>query len=147
MGYGVTKGVSSIIIAAASLDDILAISLFSIFLGIGMSGAASGHGFFGVDPLINSILMGPFEIVSGVIAGIVVGSLLRLDCFSKLSTGKKAAICLLIATCLIFPLSYIELSSIAYLATITFASIGATKWGHIEAEEVEDYVSVLWRYV
>jgi hypothetical protein len=76
LGYGVTKGVSSIVIAAASLDDILAISLFGIFLGVGMSGA-SGHGFFGLDPLVNSIIMGPFEIICGIIAGLLIGLVLR----------------------------------------------------------------------
>ena len=79
MGYGVTKGVSSIVIAAASLDDILAISLFGIFLGIGMAGAADGHTFFGLDPLVDSILLGPFEIIAGIILGVIVGLFLRFQ--------------------------------------------------------------------
>jgi NhaP-type Na+/H+ or K+/H+ antiporter len=80
MGYGVTKGVSGIIIAAASLDDILAISMFGIFLGVGMSGTDS-HGIFPGDALTNAILMGPFEIVGGVLLGIIIGVFLRLDFF------------------------------------------------------------------
>jgi NhaP-type Na+/H+ or K+/H+ antiporter len=83
MGYGVTKGVSGIIIAAASLDDILAISMFGIFLGVGMSGADS-HGIFPGDALLNAILMGPFEIVGGVLLGIIIGMFLRIDCFTNL---------------------------------------------------------------
>jgi hypothetical protein len=59
-----------------------------------MSGAADGHGFFGVDPLINSILMGPFEIICGLIAGIVVGYMLRLNCVCQMSTKSKALLCL-----------------------------------------------------
>lgn len=34
LGYGVSKGVPTLVIAAASLDDVLAISGFSILLGI-----------------------------------------------------------------------------------------------------------------
>jgi solute carrier family 9B (sodium/hydrogen exchanger), member 1/2 len=33
-GYGEDKGISTLVIAASSLDDIAAISLFGIFLGM-----------------------------------------------------------------------------------------------------------------
>jgi hypothetical protein len=146
MGYGVTKGVSGIIIAAASLDDILAISMFGIFLGVGMSGADS-HGIFPGDALLNAILMGPFEIVAGVILGIVVGVVLRFDFFARIKAVWKAVLCVCVATALVFSLGLANLSGLGLLATISFASIGGTKWGTEEAEHVEDYVSVLWKYV
>jgi len=33
-GYGVVQGVSTLLIAASSIDDVLAISLYTIFLGL-----------------------------------------------------------------------------------------------------------------
>jgi NhaP-type Na+/H+ or K+/H+ antiporter len=76
-GYGLEKAVPSIVIAAASLDDILAISLFGVCLGIAMSGAEA-HGFFGDDPLINSVITGPFEILGGICVGILIGLIVRM---------------------------------------------------------------------
>ena len=42
-GYGEDKGVSTVIFAATSLDDVLAICFYGIFLGLGLSGAKEGH--------------------------------------------------------------------------------------------------------
>lgn len=37
-GYGLNKGIPTLVIAAASIDDVLAISAFSICMGIAFSG-------------------------------------------------------------------------------------------------------------
>ena len=37
-GYGVAKGIPTLVIAAASVDDVLAISAFTILLGITFAG-------------------------------------------------------------------------------------------------------------
>ena len=37
--YGVIKGIPTTLIAAASFDDIIAITIFSVFLSVGMNGA------------------------------------------------------------------------------------------------------------
>ena len=41
-GYGVSEGIPTLIMAASSCDDVLAISMFSIFLGVAFS---EGHKF------------------------------------------------------------------------------------------------------
>lgn len=46
--YGVVKGIPTTLIAAASFDDIIAITVFSVFLSIGMNGAPKAP----VDPLL-----------------------------------------------------------------------------------------------
>ena len=46
--YGTQKGIPTTLIAAASFDDIIAITVFSVFLSIGMNGAPRLE----VDPLI-----------------------------------------------------------------------------------------------
>jgi NhaP-type Na+/H+ or K+/H+ antiporter len=47
----------------------------------------------------------------------------------------------------VFSLGVVEMSSLGFLATISFASIASTKWGTHEAEQVEDVISILWRYI
>jgi NhaP-type Na+/H+ or K+/H+ antiporter len=41
--YGVGQGVPTLLIAASSIDDVLAISLYTIFMGLALS-AGSGKG-------------------------------------------------------------------------------------------------------
>ncbi|KAJ8318807.1 hypothetical protein KUTeg_003898 [Tegillarca granosa] len=67
-GYGLNKGIPTLVIAAASVDDVLAITGFGIVLGIAFAGKG--------DPLAWAILKGPVEAVIGIIYGIVVGMFL-----------------------------------------------------------------------
>ena len=59
-GYGLEKGVPTLVIAACAADDVVAISGFGIFLGITFSSGA---------PLWKLILHGPIEVVIGVLFG------------------------------------------------------------------------------
>lgn len=68
-GYGVEKGIPTIIIAAASLDNIVAISLFGVTLGFAVSSAS----------LTYSILQGPLQIAIGLGYGIIWGVFLGLS--------------------------------------------------------------------
>lgn len=65
-GYGVEKGIPTLVIAACSADDVVAISGFGIFLGFTFNSDA---------PLAKLILHGPIEILIGVTFGIVWGIL------------------------------------------------------------------------
>ena len=65
-GYGVAKGIPTLVIAACSADDVVAISGFGIFLGITFNANA---------PLIDLILHGPMEVAIGVSGGLVWGGL------------------------------------------------------------------------
>ena len=59
-GYGVEKGIPTLVIAACAADDVVAISGFGIFMGITFSSGA---------PLWKLILHGPIEVVIGVLFG------------------------------------------------------------------------------
>jgi len=63
-GWGVAKGVPTLVIAAASVDDVLAISAFTIILGITFNPNAD---------LASVILQGPLEAFVGVLFGLVWG--------------------------------------------------------------------------
>ena len=65
-GYGVAKGIPTLVIAACSADDVVAISGFGIFLGLTFSKGA---------PLWKLILHGPIEVVMGVSFGVLWGFL------------------------------------------------------------------------
>ncbi|XP_072232574.1 sodium/hydrogen exchanger 9B2 [Leuresthes tenuis] len=67
-GYGVEKGIPTLLMAAGSFDDILAITGFSTCLGIAFSTGSTWM----------NILKGLLEVVGGVIAGLVLGLFLCL---------------------------------------------------------------------
>jgi NhaP-type Na+/H+ or K+/H+ antiporter len=91
-GYGVAKGIPTLVLAAASLDDVLAISAFAMCAGIALSGATSGGGGGGGSsgdggsgsggigegegtawwlPLV----LLPLQLVGGVVSGYITGAL------------------------------------------------------------------------
>jgi len=63
-GWGVAKGIPTLVIAAASVDDVLAISAFTIILGITFNPSAD---------LASVILQGPLEAFVGVVFGLCWG--------------------------------------------------------------------------
>ena len=65
-GWGVDKGIPTLVIAAASIDDVLAISCFTILLGITFN--SSGN-------LALAILQGPLEALAGIAFGLAWGAL------------------------------------------------------------------------
>jgi len=65
-GYGKAKGIPTLVIAAASVDDVLAISCFTIILGINFNSNAD---------LASMILQGPLEALVGLIWGLGWGAL------------------------------------------------------------------------
>ena len=62
-GFGTNKGIPSLLIASATLDDVLSISLFGILLGI----------IFATGSIVFTIFRGPMEIVMGLAYGIGFG--------------------------------------------------------------------------
>merc|ERR1719422_71003 len=65
-GYGVAKGIPTLVITACSADDVVAISGFGIFLGLTFSKG---------KPLWELILHGPIEVIIGVSFGVFWGIL------------------------------------------------------------------------
>jgi len=63
-GYGVAKGIPSLVVAAASFDDVVAISGFSIFIGLAIPTGGN---------LAWEIAHGPLNLVFGVIGGVTCG--------------------------------------------------------------------------
>jgi NhaP-type Na+/H+ or K+/H+ antiporter len=70
LGYGVEKGIPSLVIAAASLDDIVAISAFSMCIGIAIRDESTN--------VVWLVLNMPLTALLGVGLGIIGGGLLSL---------------------------------------------------------------------
>lgn len=69
-GYGVAKGIPSIVVAAASMDDIAAMVGFSVCIGL-----AAGRG-----SIVVNALAGPASVVIGCCYGVLAGLLCSLTC-------------------------------------------------------------------
>lgn len=65
-GFGVAKGIPTLVIAACSADDVVAISGFGIFLGITFNANA---------PILKLVFHGPIEVLLGLAFGIFWGIL------------------------------------------------------------------------
>ena len=65
-GYGIDKGIPSLVVAAASCDDVVAISGFSMFIGMAIP--------TGEDPILAGF-HGPINLAAGLIFGILGGLL------------------------------------------------------------------------
>eukprot|EP00088_Acartia_fossae_P039215 TRINITY_DN4080_c0_g1_i4.p1 TRINITY_DN4080_c0_g1~~TRINITY_DN4080_c0_g1_i4.p1 ORF type:complete len:584 (-),score=105.68 TRINITY_DN4080_c0_g1_i4:743-2494(-) len=70
-GYGVAKGIPTLVIAAASMDDVLAISAFTILLGVTFTDGES-------TDIVSLVFKGPKEAVIGILWGIGWGLLMIL---------------------------------------------------------------------
>ena len=66
MGYGVAKGIPSLVVAAASFDDVVAITGYTIF----KSFALGSHG-----NMAWTILHGPVDVLAGLIFGTIAGAI------------------------------------------------------------------------
>jgi hypothetical protein len=64
--YGVTKGITTLIVAAASVDVVTAVSLFGVFLGL----------VFSEGSLVLDIFRAPIQIILGLAYGVIFGLLL-----------------------------------------------------------------------
>lgn len=84
--YGTEEGIPQLIMAGASVDDVFVIVLFSSFTSL----ASAGH----MD--VMNFLRIPTSVISGILAGIVIGKLLNIY-FEKLSIRNTVKVFLLLS--------------------------------------------------
>ncbi|WP_408956550.1 cation:proton antiporter [Natroniella sp. ANB-PHB2] len=83
--YGKEKEIPTLILASASIDDVLAITAFSIFLGIYRSGQVS---------VVANLAQIPIKIIGGILLGILLGTILvkLFNLYNTLKTAHKVII-------------------------------------------------------
>ena len=118
-GYGVEKGIPSLIVTAASFDDIVAISGFTLFIGLAIR--EEGTDF------VLSLLHGPLSLLIGVAVGFVGG--ITIAC-TKIwdHRWKRSTVMFLLGMAFTFGLSKIHFQGGGALAAMVMGIVGSFCW-------------------
>ena len=125
-GYGTAKGIPTLVLAAASFDDVLAITGFNIALGVK----------FAEGSVAWNVAKGPVEILIGVLAGGLVGT-----CTSRLTRKPTSALTrtlfvLTAAMACIFGAQSVHLGGAGALACLVLGNSTRLGWSPEEMTQV-----------
>lgn len=149
-GYGVRKGIPSLIIAAASFDDIVAITGFSFFIGLAIQ---SDH-----SSMLYSALHGPVSIIIGVGIGVVGGTLLSITKVWN-TPWKRTTVAILYVLCAMFGMKRSSYAGAGAMGSLITGMLASYNWENgmpnvcsKEAnkkfsKETEYHVSILWSMI
>ena len=149
-GYGVAKGIPSLVVAAASFDDVLAISGFSICMGL-----AVPHG-----SLAWTIAHGPLNLVFGLISGALGGALLSMTSVWE-SRWKRSVASFVVAMIIMFAGKKYHFTGAGAMGSLICGIFAAMGWqrgwferwhlslGHNDhfSHDVESDLASFWRVV
>ncbi|CAI5669728.1 unnamed protein product [Oreochromis niloticus] len=134
-GYGVEKGIPTLLIAAGSFDVILAITGFSTCLGIAFSTGSTWM----------NILKGLLEVVGGIVAGMILG--MFLYCFPSNDQEdlvlRRTLMLLGLSTFSVFFSNAIGAAGAGSLCTLVLAFLAALGW-KTEKAPVAEIVGQSW---
>ena len=118
-GYGKKRAVPTIVLAGASVDDVIAITFFSVCLGIATAGNSDLGG---------ALLSIPFSIITGLIPGLLIGLVLAW-LFNRVSitVTEKVLILLTVAVAMV------QLGELIHSASL----LGVMALGFILLEKAE----------
>ncbi|XP_044132407.1 sodium/hydrogen exchanger 9B2-like [Bufo gargarizans] len=134
-GYGVDKGIPTLLMAAGSFDDVLAITGFNTCFGMAFS---SGSTF-------NSIIRGVLEVVVGIAAGILLGFFLHYfpsKDQDKLK-WKRSYFLMALSLFAVFGSLFFGFPGSGGLCTLVMAFLAGIGWVG-EKAVVEDIIAVGW---
>jgi NhaP-type Na+/H+ or K+/H+ antiporter len=146
LGYGVVTGIPSLIIAAASFDDVLAIGGFSICIGLALPGEHSA---------IESALHGPLSLIYGIIVGSVAGAIMSITKVWDQS-WKRTTIITLSSLSIMFGMKALSYSGSGAMGAMTLGLVSSYAWMNgkpsafaLEANakyvhHTEQQVSIMW---
>ncbi|XP_046675876.1 sodium/hydrogen exchanger 9B2-like isoform X3 [Homalodisca vitripennis] len=121
-GYGESKGIATLVIAASSMDDVLAISIYGICLSMIFSTGNSN--------LSQQLLQGPLEMVIGLAIGIVWGLLTAVIPHrdDKLVVLKRSVMVGAGGLCAVLGAELVGFPGAGPLACITASFVGCVCW-------------------
>ncbi|XP_067324721.1 sodium/hydrogen exchanger 9B2-like isoform X2 [Anolis sagrei] len=134
-GYGVDKGVPTLLMAAGSFDDILAITGFNTCLGIAFSSGST----------LDNILRGLLEVAVGIAAGGLLGIFVRYfpSKDQESLVWKRAFFVMSLSMFAVFGSMYFGFPGTGGLCTIVLAFLAGIAWSD-EKKEVEKIIAVAW---
>ena len=149
-GYGVMKGIPTLVVAAASFDDIVALTGFSVFIG---NAVPNDHG------IIMTAMHAPIELIGAAILGHIFGHLLGCSrLFDK--HYKRLAATLFFGLFCMFGANHYHYSSMGALGCLAIGFVAAKRWcdagmgkqlslppnTHWQ-HEVEHDIAAIWRHL
>eukprot|EP00882_Tetradesmus_deserticola_P034074 GHRQ01038981.1.p1 GENE.GHRQ01038981.1~~GHRQ01038981.1.p1 ORF type:complete len:499 (+),score=175.50 GHRQ01038981.1:208-1704(+) len=148
-GLGANKGIPSTVVIAASFDDIIAITGFSIFVNIAI---ATG------DSAAWQIASGPLQVLFGIAGGVIAG--VALGCTRVFNNKYKRLIGIYGAALLImFFLEHYDMLSGGALGSLTVGLVTCYMWEHGKpgrlsqgpahgySADIERVAAVVWNWV
>uniref|UniRef100_A0A3Q0QX71 Cation/H+ exchanger transmembrane domain-containing protein n=1 Tax=Amphilophus citrinellus TaxID=61819 RepID=A0A3Q0QX71_AMPCI len=134
-GYGVEKGIPTLLMAAGSCDDILAITGFTACLGIA----------FATGPTWYNLLRGVLEVAGGMVAGILLGFLIQYfpSVDQKHLVMKRSFLVLGLSIFAVFGSSVAGFPGSGALCTLVLAFLAGLGWG-TEKARVEEVLVWAW---
>ncbi|XP_073897552.1 sodium/hydrogen exchanger 9B1 isoform X2 [Castor canadensis] len=134
-GYGVEKGIPTLLIAASSLDDIVAITGFNTFLSV----------VFSTGSILSNVLASLLEIFIGVLVGIILGLFARyFPSEDQEKLAKKRAF-LVLSMCIFAVLGsqHIGLHGSGGLSTLMLTFVAGRAWTQ-EKIGVQKIIANVW---
>ena len=113
------SGIPTLVIAAASVDDVLAISCFTILLGVIFNPS---------DNITRTVLQGPLEVVVGVVYGVISGLICTYFPPLASNTGQRLMMVLGAGLLALFGLPHLDLPGAGPLAVLVMAFIVGLGW-------------------
>lgn len=128
-GYGVEQGIPTLLIAACSCDDIVAITCFTTCLGVA----------FATGSVWLNVLRGPLEVLGGAVAGVALGFFLHY--FPSRDQGnlllKRSFLVLGLSVFALFGSNVAGIPGAGGLCTLVLAFVAGIGWGKDKTPVVE----------
>uniref|UniRef100_A0A336LX08 CSON007078 protein n=2 Tax=Culicoides sonorensis TaxID=179676 RepID=A0A336LX08_CULSO len=140
---GMNKGIHTVIIAMTSCNDVLAIFLFGVILGV----------IFSTGDLTSQILQGPIGICIGLAYGVITGFIMLYlpNNQAKYVNGLKFTMITLMGSLSVYGSKAIKYPSAGALGCITTAFIATEGWKRqkdsYQNNEVGMYLDLLWKFL
>lgn len=137
-GYGMVAGVPTLVVAAASLDDVYAITMYSLLVTVVFS---TGSG------ILMTIVRAPVEVLSGVFFGTIIGVILRYFPSKDQKNVHLIRTSLLMAfsMSLLFGTTVLGADAIGAIAVLVSAFVAGYSWKQDGAMPEEDYLAIAWQ--
>ncbi|XP_031231455.1 sodium/hydrogen exchanger 9B1 isoform X2 [Mastomys coucha] len=134
-GYGVEKGIPTLLVAASSMDDIVAITGFNTFLSI----------VFSSGSVISNILSSLRDVLIGVLVGIVMGIFVQYfpSGDQERLTQRRAFLVLSICISAVLGCQHIGLHGSGGLVTLVLSFMAAKRWAG-EKVGIQKIVANTW---
>ncbi|KHJ84952.1 phosphomannose isomerase type I, partial [Oesophagostomum dentatum] len=138
-GYGVQAGVPSLVIAAASLDDVYAITIFSLTLSLVFPTG---------DSPIFTVLGAPAEIFAGVFFGAVVGYVLHVVPRKDVQNLHLIRLSVLFSFSLafLFGTAKLRVDGAGAIGVLVAAFVASHAWKKEGSLPEEDHLANMWHH-